>query len=98
MGAVASKVIATVADKRLLDLWIVSWRFILNIIINFWPKYRKGKVRLTFKVCKSVHHHSIQINQQLDATVSQVYYPDVYLQLNMFRTSSRPSSGAQRLQ
>jgi hypothetical protein len=24
-----------------------------------------------------------------------VYYPDVYLQLNMFRASSRPSSGAQ---
>jgi hypothetical protein len=24
-----------------------------------------------------------------------VYYPDVYLQLNMFRTFSRPSSGAQ---
>jgi hypothetical protein len=27
-----------------------------------------------------------------------VYYPDVYLQLNMFRGFSRPSSGAQRLQ
>jgi len=25
-----------------------------------------------------------------------VYYPDVYLQLNMFRAFSRPSSGAQR--
>ena len=27
-----------------------------------------------------------------------VYYPDVYLQLNMFRAFSRPSSGAQSLQ
>jgi hypothetical protein len=27
-----------------------------------------------------------------------VYYPDVYLQLNMFRAFSRPSSGAQLLQ
>jgi hypothetical protein len=27
-----------------------------------------------------------------------VYYPDVYLQLNMFRAFSRPSSGAHRLQ
>jgi hypothetical protein len=27
-----------------------------------------------------------------------VYYPDVYLQLSMFRAFSRPSSGAQRLQ
>jgi hypothetical protein len=47
-----------------------------------------------FKVCKSVHHHTIQINHQLDATISPVYYLDVYLQLNMFRASSRPSSGA----
>jgi len=26
-----------------------------------------------FKVCKSMHHHTYQINQ-LDATISQVYY------------------------
>jgi len=44
-----------------------------------------------------VHHHTIQINHQLDATISPVYYPDVYLQLNMFWASSRPSSGAQQL-
>jgi hypothetical protein len=43
-------------------------------------------------------YYSIQINHQLDATISPVYYPDVYLQLNMFRASSRPSSGAQQLQ
>jgi len=40
----------------------------------------------------------VQINYQLDATVFPVYYPDVYLQLKMFRASSRPSSGAQQLQ
>jgi hypothetical protein len=51
-----------------------------------------------FKVCKSVRHHIIQINHQLDSTVSPVYYLDVYLQLNMFRVSSCPSSGAQQLQ
>ena len=45
-----------------------------------------------------MHHHTIQINHQPDATVSPVYYPDVYLQLNMFRASSRPSSGVQQLQ
>jgi len=48
-----------------------------------------------FKVCKSVHHHTIQINHQPDATISPVYDPHVYLQLNMFRVSSCPSSGAQ---
>jgi hypothetical protein len=45
-----------------------------------------------------MHNQTLQINHQLDATVSPVYYPDVYLQLNMFRASSRPSSGAQQLQ
>jgi hypothetical protein len=45
-----------------------------------------------------VYHHTIQINHQLDTTISPVYYPDVYLQLNMFRAFSRPSSGAQQLQ
>jgi uncharacterized membrane protein YphA (DoxX/SURF4 family) len=39
-----------------------------------------------------------QINHQLDATISLVYYPDVYLQFNMFWASSHPSSGAQQLQ
>ena len=29
---------------------------------------------LKFKVCKSVHHHTIQINHQLDATISSVFY------------------------
>ena len=42
-----------------------------------------------------MHRHTIQINHQLDATTSPVYYPDVYLQLNMFQASSRPSSEAQ---
>jgi hypothetical protein len=40
----------------------------------------------------------VEINHQQDATISPVYYPDVYLQLNMFRESSRPSSRAQQLQ
>ena len=33
-----------------------------------------------FKVCKSVHYYTIQINHRLDATISPVYYLDVYLQ------------------
>jgi hypothetical protein len=51
-----------------------------------------------FNVCKSVHHRTIKINHQPDATVFQFYYPDVYLQFNMFWAFFRPSSGAQRLQ
>jgi len=45
-----------------------------------------------------MHHHTLQIIHQLDATISPVYYPDIYLQLNMFQASSCPSSGAQELQ
>jgi hypothetical protein len=27
-----------------------------------------------FEVCKSVHHHTVQINHQLDATISSLFY------------------------
>jgi len=53
---------------------------------------------ITFKVCKSVHHRTIQINYQPVATIFRFSFPDVYLQLNMFRAFSRPSSGARWLQ
>ena len=52
----------------------------------------------TFKVCKSVHHHTVQINQQTRCNSFSSLLLDIYVQLNMFRTSSRPSSGAQQLQ
>jgi hypothetical protein len=42
-----------------------------------------------FEVCKFVLYHTIQINHQLDATIFPVYYPDVYLQVNIFR-AGRP--------
>jgi hypothetical protein len=45
-----------------------------------------------------MRHRTIHLNHQLNATVSPVYYLDIYLQLNMFRASSHPSSGAQQLQ
>jgi hypothetical protein len=50
---------------------------------------------LIFKVSKSVHHRTIQINHQPDANNFPVYYPDVYLEFIMFWAFSRPSSGAQ---
>jgi hypothetical protein len=48
-----------------------------------------------FKVCKSVHRHTIQINQPTRCNNLSGLLLDVYLQLNMFRASSRPSPGAQ---
>ena len=48
-----------------------------------------------FKVCMSVHHHTIQTNQSTRCNNSSGLLLDVYVQLNMFRASLRPSSGAQ---
>jgi hypothetical protein len=53
---------------------------------------------LKFKVCKSVHHHAIQINQPTRCNNFSSLLLDVYIHLNMFRASSHPSSGAQQLQ
>jgi hypothetical protein len=53
---------------------------------------------MSFKICKSVHHHTIQINQPTRCNRFSGLLLDVYLQLNKIRTSSRPSSGAQQLQ
>jgi len=54
--------------------------------------------REEFKVCKSVHHHTIQINQPTRCNNFLSLLLDVYVQLNIFRASSRPLSGAQQLQ
>jgi len=51
-----------------------------------------------FKVCKPVRYHTIQINQPTRCNNSSSLLLDVYVQLDMFRASSRPSSGAQQLQ
>jgi len=53
---------------------------------------------IIFKVCKSIHHHTIQINQPTRCNNFSSLLLDIYIQLNMFRASSRPSSGAQQLQ
>jgi len=49
------------------------------------------------KVCKSVHH-TFQINQPTTCNNFSSLLLDVYVQLNMFQASLRPSSGAQQLQ
>jgi hypothetical protein len=41
----------------------------------------KGRSEVIFKVCKSVHHRTIQINHQPDATIFQ-FIILTYLQLN----------------
>jgi hypothetical protein len=70
---------------------------------NFWndprifqiadPYNRIRTKQLNVKVCKSVHHQTIQINRPTRCNSLSTLLPDVYLQLNMFRASSCPSSG-----
>ena len=47
-----------------------------------------------FDICKSVHHHMIQINQPTKCNSFTSLLLDVYVWLNMFRAPLRPSSGA----
>jgi hypothetical protein len=47
-----------------------------------------------FKVCKSVHHHTVQTNQPTKCKIFQNLLLDVYVQLNIFRAFSRLSLGA----
>jgi hypothetical protein len=56
------------------------------------------KLKDLFKVCKSMHHHTIQINQPTRYNNFSSLLLDIYVQLNMFRASSRTSSGAQQMQ
>jgi hypothetical protein len=46
-----------------------------------------------FDVRKSVHHHTIQITQPTRRNNFTSSLLDVYVWLNMFRASTRPSSG-----
>jgi hypothetical protein len=48
-----------------------------------------AQINFRFKVWKSVHH-TIQINQPTRCNNFSSLLLDVYLQLNMFRASSRP--------
>jgi hypothetical protein len=53
---------------------------------------------IKFKVFKFGHHHTIQINQPNRRNNFSSLLLEIYLQLNMFRASSLPSSGIQQLQ
>jgi len=54
----------------------------------------KVKPKQLFDVRKSVHHHTIQINLPRRCNTFTSLLLDVYVWLNMFRASLRPSSGA----
>jgi hypothetical protein len=51
-------------------------------------------VFLRFDIGKCVHHHTIQINQPTRRNIFTSLLLDVYVWLNLFWASPRPSSGA----
>ena len=66
-----------------------------TLLLELWNLGRDSLICLTF------WHRSFTFNSNKSPTWCNnfsVYYPDVCLQLNMFRAFSRPSSGAQWLQ
>jgi len=95
-------------NQRLFTKYIkfqfTSWFFITPTVRLMFQREispmiaRKNEKKVAIKVCKSVHHHTIQTNQPTKCNNFSSLLLDVYVQLNMFRASSRPSSGAQQLQ
>jgi hypothetical protein len=75
-------------------VYFIMLTFLVHVLLTF---YIQNVLKFKCKIqgFKSVHHRTIQINHQPDATIFLVYYRDVCLQLNMFRAFSRPLSGAQ---
>ena len=66
-------------------------RSILTVVTNTCT----NEVRVVH--CKSVHHHTIPINHPTRCNSFPSLLLDVYVRLNVFRASSRPTSGAQQL-
>jgi hypothetical protein len=97
---ISTKYFKRVAQSPFFSSNAVYFIMLSFLVSVFFTYYIQGvpNFNVKFKVCKSVHHRTIQINHQPDATIFLVYYPDVCSKLNMFRAFSRPSSGAQWLQ
>jgi len=75
----------------------VDYSVAIPILIN--KVYISFDIQLAmFKICKSVHHNTIQINKPTRCNNFSSLLLDVYVQLDVFRAFSRPSSGAQQLQ
>jgi hypothetical protein len=95
------RVVVLLPGLGLLDLWR-GWQFspLQQELLSHLHSITFQQIwiiLLMFKVCKSVHHCTIQINQPTGCNNFSSLLFDVYVQLNMFWASSRPSSGAQQL-
>jgi hypothetical protein len=82
-----------------------SLQLILSID-NRWEDFKTFQKHLNYVQHDKILHHAystitlitFQINQPTRCKNFSSLLLDVYVQLNMFRASSRPSSGAQQLQ
>ena len=76
-------------------------QFFVTLVPNYGSTASSLKKRKEFELVLTFWHRSFTFNSNKSQTWCNsfsVYYPDVCLQLNMFRAFSRPSSGAQWLQ
>jgi len=80
------RLLASLCARKTLGLADCEWGQIIEE-----PNYTEIS---TFDVRKSVHHHTIQINQTTRRKNFISLSLDVYVWLNMFRAPLRPSSGA----
>jgi hypothetical protein len=71
-------------------------RILLHQLFGVWQSKKSESNK--FKDCKSVHHHTIPINQPTRCNNFPSLLLDVYVRFNMIWASSRPPSGAQQLQ
>ena len=87
----------TISIVTALVLWYMD--LCLTVSKNFvlyweWEWADETLDTFKFRGCKSVQHHTFNWINQRDAATSQVYYLSLIIQLDAFRASSCPSSGA----
>ena len=83
----------TSETTQFLKLFICA-KFVLCTLTDEQKEHRVNDCEYEFDVGRSVHDHTIQINEPTRCNSFTSLLLDVYVSLNMFRAPPRPSSGA----